>query len=93
MARWSPPDSITAPTLQKDYDQESFALALAESERGWSIALKGESITDVPSDGTLLGGCLNLIETTIGTHWEFDTHGAILILEDRGMKPWQVDEH
>jgi muramoyltetrapeptide carboxypeptidase len=31
------------------------------------------------------------VETTLGTSWELDTRGAILILEDRGMKPWQVD--
>jgi muramoyltetrapeptide carboxypeptidase len=43
------------------------------------------------ADGTLLGGCLTLIETALGTPWELDTHGAILVLEDRGMKPWQVD--
>jgi len=31
------------------------------------------------------------VETTLGTPWELDTQGAILILEDRGMKPYQVD--
>jgi muramoyltetrapeptide carboxypeptidase len=74
------------------YDEESFVLALAESQKGWSIALKGESLRTGSSDGTLLGGCLNLVETTIGTPWELDTHGSILILEDRAMKPWQVDK-
>ena len=39
----------------------------------------------------LLGGCLTLVESTLGTPWELDTRGAILILEDRGMKPYQVD--
>jgi muramoyltetrapeptide carboxypeptidase len=39
----------------------------------------------------LLGGCMTLIETTIGTPWELNTRDAILVLEDRGMKPWQVD--
>jgi muramoyltetrapeptide carboxypeptidase len=74
------------------YDQESFVPALAESERGWSIALKGEAIRAGSSEGTLLGGCLNLVEATIGTEWELDTHGSILVLEDRAMKPWQVDK-
>jgi muramoyltetrapeptide carboxypeptidase len=72
------------------YDPESFERALAESE-GWSVALKGESISAGSSEGTLLGGCLNLVEATIGTPWELDTRGSILILEDRAMKPWQVD--
>ena len=72
------------------YDRESFERALAES-KGWSVALKGESISAGSSEGTLLGGCLNLVEATIGTPWELDTRGAILVLEDRAMKPWQVD--
>jgi muramoyltetrapeptide carboxypeptidase len=27
----------------------------------------------------------------LGTPWEFDTRGAILFLEDRGVKPYQLD--
>jgi muramoyltetrapeptide carboxypeptidase len=34
---------------------------------------------------------MTLVETTLGTPWELDTRDAILLLEDRGMKPWQVD--
>jgi muramoyltetrapeptide carboxypeptidase len=74
------------------YDSQSFTRALTESKQGWSIALKGESIGAGSGEGMLLGGCLNLVETTIGTPWELDTRGSILILEDRGMKPWQVDK-
>jgi muramoyltetrapeptide carboxypeptidase len=73
------------------YDRESFTRALTESKQGWSINLKGESIIPGSIEGTLLGGCLNLVEATIGTQWELDTRGSILILEDRAMKPWQVD--
>jgi muramoyltetrapeptide carboxypeptidase len=43
------------------------------------------------ANGRLLGGCLTLVETTLGTPWELDTRDSILVLEDRGMKPWQVD--
>ncbi len=78
--------------LLKDTIRESFTRALTESKRGWSVALKGESINAGSREGTLLGGCLNLVETTIGTPWELDTRSSILILEDRGMKPWQVDK-
>ena len=78
--------------LPKDTISRSFTRALTESKPGWSVALKGESINPGSGEGTLLGGCLNLIETTIGTPWELDTRGSILILEDRAMKPWQVDK-
>jgi muramoyltetrapeptide carboxypeptidase len=34
---------------------------------------------------------MTLIEATIGTPWELDTKDSILVLEDRAMKPYQVD--
>ena len=34
---------------------------------------------------------MTLVEATLGTPWELDTRDSILLLEDRGMKPWQVD--
>jgi muramoyltetrapeptide carboxypeptidase len=32
-----------------------------------------------------------LLETTLGTPWELDTAGSILLLEDRAIKPYQFD--
>ena len=32
-----------------------------------------------------------MLEATIGTPWELDTKDSILVLEDRAMKPYQVD--
>ena len=43
------------------------------------------------ADGRVLGGCLTILQTTLGTPWELDTDGAILLLEDTQMKPYQVD--
>ncbi len=78
--------------VAEGYDRESFLHAVAEMRNGWKIEMTGtESLVPGKADGTLLGGCLTLVETTLGTAWELDTHGAILVLEDRGMKPWQVD--
>src|SRR5260370_30692138 len=37
------------------------------------------------------GGRLIIQQTSLGTPWELDTAGAILVLEDLGMKPYQVD--
>jgi muramoyltetrapeptide carboxypeptidase len=73
------------------YDRDSLARSLTETKQQWSIDLQGEALTAGTKDGILLGGCLTLVETALGTPWELDTSGAILILEDRGMKPWQVD--
>jgi len=73
------------------YDRESLVRALTETKTGWSIDLQVESLVPGTGEGVLLGGCLTLVETTLGTPWELDTRGAILMLEDRGVKPWQVD--
>lgn len=73
------------------YDQNSFCAALSQNAGGWSVDLQGETLAAGDVDGILLGGCLTLIETTLGTPWELDTKGAILVLEDRGMRPYQVD--
>lgn len=73
------------------YDRESLTRALTETRQGWSIDLQAESLANGTRDGVLLGGCLTLVDTSLGTPWELDTKGSILILEDRAMKPWQVD--
>ncbi len=73
------------------YDKDSFLRAVSETRRGWSLALSGKCLTEGQGEGTLLGGCLTIVRSTIGTPWELDTTGAILLLEDRAMKPYQVD--
>ena len=75
----------------KGYEPASFLNAISTTEGAWEISLQGEGLASGESEGTLLGGCMTLLETTIGTPWELDTRDSILLLEDRGMKPWQVD--
>jgi muramoyltetrapeptide carboxypeptidase len=79
------------PDVRGGYDEESFLAAVRKTDSGWEIPMEGEAIRTGEAEGKLLGGCMTLVETTLGTPWELDTRGAILLLEDRGMKPWQVD--
>jgi len=73
------------------YDRESLMNALSGTARQWAIDLQAEALNAGETEGILLGGCLTLIETTLGTPWELKTDGAILVLEDRGMKPYAID--
>jgi muramoyltetrapeptide carboxypeptidase len=79
------------------YDEASLLRALTETRQGWELDLQAETLAPGEAEGVLLGGCLTLVETSLGTPWELDTiptsekGGAILVLEDRGMKPYQVD--
>lgn len=73
------------------YDSESFRQALTQTNHGWPLDLRGETLIFGQAEGTIIGGCLTLVEATLGTPWEIQTGGAILLLEDRAMKPYQVD--
>jgi muramoyltetrapeptide carboxypeptidase len=73
------------------YDEHSFLQAVGNFQSGWEIHLGGKSMVKGVSEGRLLGGCLTLLQTTLGTPWEIETAGTILVLEDRGMRPYQVD--
>jgi len=75
----------------KGYDRESLLAAIGKTDGGWTLALRGEALVGGEAEGRVLGGCMTLVETTVGTPWELETRGSILLLEDRGMKPWQVD--
>ncbi|HEX6972207.1 MAG TPA: LD-carboxypeptidase [Limnochordia bacterium] len=50
-------------------------------------------VTIVPgrARGPLVGGNLTLIAATLGTPYEIDTRGAILLLEDVGEAPYRID--
>lgn len=73
------------------YDEHSFLQAVANFDSGWELDLFGTALARGEARGRLLGGCLTLLETTLGTPWEIDTAGSLLLLEDRGMRPYQVD--
>jgi muramoyltetrapeptide carboxypeptidase len=75
----------------KGYDDKSLLAAIRNTESGWALDLQGEVLNSGEARGLVLGGCLTLVETAIGTQWDLETDDAILVLEDRGMKPWQVD--
>ncbi|HYK38737.1 MAG TPA: LD-carboxypeptidase [Candidatus Eremiobacteraceae bacterium] len=73
------------------YDRESLEAAISGLSTTWRVNLGGEAILRGEAEGIVLGGCMTPVETTLGTPWELDTTDCILVLEDRGMKPWQID--
>jgi len=77
--------------VRKGYDENSFLQALTTTTGGWKLRLKGEAVLAGQALGKVLGGCMTLMEATLGTPWELNTKDSILILEDRAMKPYQVD--
>jgi muramoyltetrapeptide carboxypeptidase len=41
--------------------------------------------------GRLVGGCLSVVASTLGTPWAIDTEGAVLFLEDVHEWPYRLD--
>jgi len=54
-------------------------------------ALTGESHGGGRAEGPLIGGSLTLLAASLGTPWEVDTRGAILLFEEVGEKPYALD--
>jgi muramoyltetrapeptide carboxypeptidase len=73
------------------YERCSLMRALTGATEGWTIDLQAKPLARGAAEGVLLGGCLTLVEASLGTPWELDTEGAVLVLEDRAMKPYQID--
>ena len=73
------------------FDLPSFQNALVNIGPGYAIDLYGEPIVPGSAEGILLGGAMTILEATLGTPWELDTTNTILVLEDRAMKPYQID--
>jgi muramoyltetrapeptide carboxypeptidase len=58
--------------------------------KSWKINLT-EVIRPGFAEGDMIGGCLSLLVTTLGTPYEIDTAGKVLFLEDVGEKPYRIE--
>ena len=88
------------PMVTKD-----FALSDGVDLPSWHAAMEGlprweitsdsdsgmEGLLDGEAEGTLYGGCLTLLVSSLGTPHEIRTDGTILFMEDVNAKPYQVD--
>jgi muramoyltetrapeptide carboxypeptidase len=85
-----------------DYTQQWFRKALFSSEPLGKLTNPPESNQLRPAHllrtvrpgkgtGTLTGGNLTLISTTMGTPFEIETQGRVLFLEDVGEEPYRID--
>ena len=87
----------TMPSTEPDPDEYTLSYLKKALFGGLSGELtypaSGKPAILVPgiAEGTLCGGNLSLIVTSIGTPWEIDTKGKILFLEDVGEKTYRID--
>jgi muramoyltetrapeptide carboxypeptidase len=73
-----------------DQAKEHFWEILTGEKKTWRVQLS-EGIRSGKCEAPMLGGCLSLVVTTLGTPYEIATRGKILFLEDVGEKPYRVE--
>jgi muramoyltetrapeptide carboxypeptidase len=55
------------------------------------VTREGSGGAGAAVEGPLVGGSLSLVAASLGTPWAVDARGAILLLEDRGERPYRID--
>ncbi len=86
-----------APMLTADFDradgvdEASLAAILGGRTYSYGAAEGLRMLQPGTADGRLHGGCLSLLTAALGTPYAPMTEGALLFLEDVGVKPYQLD--
>ena len=70
--------------------KERFWGLLTGANSNWEIEL-GEVIRTGNAEGEMMGGCLSVLVTTLGTPYEIQTDGKLLFLEDVGERPYRIE--
>ncbi|MFN2375840.1 MAG: LD-carboxypeptidase [Candidatus Binatia bacterium] len=60
-------------------------------EQGWWAGSNLVARAPGMATGRLVGGCLSVLATTLGTPYEVDTRGGVLFLEEVGESPYRID--
>lgn len=63
---------------------------LLGEKRGWEVEASW-AIRPGVAEAEMMGGCLSILVTTLGTPYEIDTRGKLLFLEDTGEKPYRIE--
>jgi muramoyltetrapeptide carboxypeptidase len=87
--------SFHGPMLERGGDLEaaeldSLVAALTGSE-GAAARLVGRPGLPGVAEGPLVGGNLSLVAASLGTPWELEAHGAILMVEEVHEEPYRLD--
>jgi muramoyltetrapeptide carboxypeptidase len=78
--------------LASGLDREvASTLQRALTGAGTPPRLPGKTMVGGWAEGRLTGGSLTLVAASLGTPWEIDTRGAILMLEDTTELPYRMD--
>lgn len=73
-----------------DQGKNFFWPILLGAQNSWAVKL-GETIRPGRVNASLMGGCLSMLVTTLGTPYEIETRGKLLFIEDVGERPYRIE--
>jgi muramoyltetrapeptide carboxypeptidase len=90
--------SFHGPMVASDFakgsaEESSFCAALSGEPLDFTFS-PGSNVRSLitgEARGSIIGGCLSVVATSLGTPWEIETAGRILFLEDVNEKPFRID--
>ncbi len=90
--------SFYGPMVAADFGRDdgvdfaSWSSAMS-GEAGWSLGAEDglRILREGQAQGPLLGGCLSILNASLGTPYAAEAAGSVLFLEDIGTKPYQWD--
>ena len=94
--------SFTRPAFDSDYTREQFFSGLSRTDPLGEIPMpaatspdekprKLETVMPGTAEGIIVGGNLTVLTSLVGTPWELDGRGALLLLEEVGERPYRID--
>lgn len=89
--------SLHGPMVAADFCREggvhspSFNAAINGGSASLGLAEGLRALRPGIATGTLYGGCLSMVISSLGTRFAAETEGKILFLEDVNVKPYQID--
>jgi muramoyltetrapeptide carboxypeptidase len=72
-----------------DFSKAHFLGMLSGNLKEWIAPV--EIVRPGVAEAEMMGGCLSLLVTTLGTPYEIDTAGKLLLIEDIDEKPYRVE--
>ena len=79
------------PMLDGDAESLRIVADLLTDTQRVPVELTGKGHGGGRAEGRIVGGNLMLVTASIGTAWEIDTDGAILLIEEVSERPYRID--
>ena len=81
-------DPITEQTFHRAFRPEPLGRVPEDPDDPYVLTV-GEGVAEAP----IVGGCLTLVAASLGTPYEIQTDGCIVMLEDLNEDPYMIDAH